>query len=1002
MFIIDQQVPIIDSADGPQVRFFLQATNAVNLAAQTTSISVALRRYPPALGTLALAPPPNAEIDDADSAACLSAMNGALPHAAHSPANLVWNQNEKADHYETCIRHLRTGAVQCHLSVEAAVSRVEMAPGSHLVTLKGVSPAGREVTQQQLVVVDVTPPIPGQIEDIGPEWASTWGASDYATVTWTAGSDEETGVFGYEVALVQTLSDDLSRDNVQSLPDEMTAEEWLGGVQVARVNALPCDVGNTTLPVKLTQGMQYHWVLFTINGAGLRSSSTSEAFVVDQALIPYPPTAEITDANGTAPLKTVSNLTLNIAWSINLTNAALLDEFDYNTTDDANSTAKAPLAPVEHFTFKVFVRRNGTSSELLTDGAPVECLPYLGAPTFLAHPTTTACRFGSDSHACCADFLPDIEVLHDALLAPRLGSVATARHVRQLAALNASVAVLPTDEGVAFLHHAPTAGEGRIAPIQSWSTLTNCTGTSLDNVSLAAASGHWVFHACDGVVHLHNAALDEHLDPQTTRVADVQMMSSSSASAIVDLVVHEEYIAAWIASDLDGVSQVTIASISAGVVGAPALLADSTSTLPTQTKPARELCASCLASDGSVLAHGWFHSQTGGTSCDEGGGVAIYDLSTGWWSGKRWVRRATVLTDAPLAAGGVSGCSFGQVIKVSGSVLAVGIPEGSNGEGYVSVYDLSKDGALRACTLAGPLGVTAFGSSLSLRSESATCTSLAVGMHSSAADGNVSFSAVHQILTDADGNMVCSSSSTRSAAPGLRLSTTAVLLSERGVVAAVLRGALNKTSLSYTTYCSPGSIKVPMADHQDGYASTKHSYRSGYAYGCEPCPPGQTSAGGTSRICISCSGFQCIPSDQFSFQAYVNVQDVPNPPSNGDSLSVQVVAQRGAANSALSVANTSVVLFDSTPPNTGRVDDAMPCGCILPSLGFPTVAFSEGGQFTCDSRQVSFSEYFKIRSCVPLQQPNDRVFESRLWQSQWRPASGRCGQGGTMPRCQTA
>ena len=91
-------------------------------------------------------------------------------------------------------------------------------------------------------------------------------------------------------------------------------------------------------------------------------------------------------------------------------------------------------------------------------------------------------------------------------------------------------------------------------------------------------------------------------------------------------------------------------------------------------------------------------------------------------------------------------------------------------------------------------------------------------------------------------------------------------------------------------------------------------------------------------------------------------QDVPNGLiSNGDSLAVQVVAMRGAATSVPKVANTSLVLYDATPPTVGQVKDAMPCGCILPNRAFATVNFTEGGRFSCDSRLVS---YIPMVSCV--------------------------------------
>ena len=807
-------------------------------------------------------------------------------------------------------------------------------------------------------------------------------------------------------------------------------------------------------------------MLYTTNGAGLRSSAASEAFLIDAALIPSPPIAMISDSNGTTPLSTVSNLTLNVVWDMDLrwegdcrltdkqphhiaphgyTHLSPLtsnleprtsqlhyclaspthhthfhpppplslspahhsasddeediDYFAYNLTNASNATSllsgTAPLAPTERFTFRVFVRRNGTPAVVLTQAAPVECLPYVGASNFLAEPVTTSCRFGGPSHFCCLDTSPDTDVVHDALLSPRLahGTSQSTRHVRQLSPLNDSVVVMPTAEGVGFLHHESlNVGEARRAVTVPWTQLAkglNCTGDELGNASIGAASDLWAVHACGGSVQIYNTSLHA-ADAASALVGNVPFLplngssdssdssDSSSSSEIVQLAMASEVVASWVASEVDRVAEVRIASIGAAAVVTPFPLFNSSTVLPSGAPlAARELCVSCLATDGTILAHGWFHSSTGASSCDNGGGVGVYDRSGGANGG--WVRRALLSGFAsalfehgyePAApsssADSSGGCSFGRVVEVAGNVLAVGIPEGNGGAGRVAIYDLSvvSDPTL-ACVLSPPPGATSFGSSLSIRVDSGAKLSLAIGMSASeeytAAGGNATFTSVHQLSFEAnlggnggDGRLSCASAATRSSAPDvLRLSSASLVLSNHGVVAAVMKGALNETSLSITTYCQPNFVKAPSADYKT-LATKGYPYRAGYAFACVPCPDGQTSVGGATRICVDCSEMQCIPSGQRTFQAYVNVQDVPNSPGNGDSLSVQVVARRGAAASAPQVANTSLVLYDATPPTVGEVKDAMPCGCILPNRAFATVNFTEGGRFSCDSRLVSY------------------------------------------------
>ena len=141
---------------------------------------------------------------------------------------------------------------------------------------------------------------------------------------------------------------------------------------------------------------------------------------------------------------------------------------------------------------------------------------------------------------------------------------------------------------------------------------------------------------------------------------------------------------------------------------------------------------------------------------------------------------------------------------------------------------------------------------------------------------------------------------------------------------------ITATSLSFTSFCGIGSIKVPVADGHP------------YLHGCMACPAGETALGGVSRSCTDCAGVQCIAAGTSRFHAKVVAGDHL---LTGDSFLVQVVAARGAAESAVTIDNTSMVLYDATPPATGTVVDTMPCACILPQSGFPTKTFADGTKY---------------------------------------------------------
>ena len=212
-----------------------------------------------------------ARLEDAldDETKCPGMYPSALLHPAYRPATIVWNQNERVDRYQTCIRNLATDYTQCHLTTFASLSELDLEPGAHLVSLKGVSLAGRQVTQEQLVIVDDTPPAPGVMRDSVPAWMATWGSIDFAQAYWSAGADNETGIAGYEVVLVKTLPDTYPHTSAPPSPSSEAGgnnngnnnamvgkygDEWLGGAPVASSPRLPCNVFNLTLPVKLEPG----------------------------------------------------------------------------------------------------------------------------------------------------------------------------------------------------------------------------------------------------------------------------------------------------------------------------------------------------------------------------------------------------------------------------------------------------------------------------------------------------------------------------------------------------------------------------------------------------------------------------------------------------------------------------------------------------------------------------------------------------------------------------
>ena len=935
--VVDHQIAVLSREGIGQVSFFLSATNAGQLEAQGPKITIRLDPYPPRPGALLPVASEPALTEDSPASpfgllrACKHFSSDMLPHPAWQPLELEWN-SEDVDHYELCVSHKASGrSSTCQTLTEARARLSHIAPGVHNIRLTAISQSGRTTTAEQAVMADNTPPMAGVIGDVGPPWTSTWGSNGYVDGAWSAGTDDETGIAGYELVLLRALA---PRNDSQ-----------LPGAEVARIPEIPCDVLNASIEVKMSPGDAYFLVLITINGAGLRSSSASAVFVVDPGTLPLTsPDVHIVGTirrrnfvptfSAAHRIDVVASQKLAVRWTYNLSDMALAT-YETNRTstamDDllsspeeayeqrmtANITGSqiepmTPLAPVEFFRFDVFVRgQNSTSFELRGTKQAVRCLsPSHFDAEFrvdnVAASPSTVCRYGMPSHICCASMMIlNGELSHDtSLLIPSTALDAP------MVAMGAGMAGLTSIDGISSLDHRHLV----VTTAVPWTSLAACHVkmdiASLDQdarilMAATAAAGLFAIQACPGIVHvLNSSGLADHGGPPLVEL-DFRAQFGDAHATVFALSMSD--------------SHVFIRVLGSGSMSTHVYDIDAQSLAQVSFSMPDELpldgsrqCTSCISADeqGVRLAYGLL----GPTWCTSGGAIALHARnSQGDW------QPASVLTDESLADGT---CSFGKVVHISGAILAVGAPGAFGGKGKVAIFGIESSGSpAKLCDLSAPPGATHFGHSLSSRRDMDGSILLAVGMRltADATQGQI-IATVHHLHGEPS-PLACGNQSRLALIlprkqPAISpASSSTVLMREDGVLVH-LSDSGPEEHFSFTTLCPINSIRVPLMRTELRVGS------SGFA--CKPCPASHRSAGGLATRCIDCNGLQCLPEGETSFMAVVDVADVM---TAGETVIVQMGSARSASPTLTRYYNTTPVIFDPTPPVAGQVLDILPCNC---------------------------------------------------------------------------
>ena len=94
------------------------------------------------------------------------------------------------------------------------------------------------------------------------------------------------------------------------------------------------------------------------------------------------------------------------------------------------------------------------------------------------------------------------------------------------------------------------------------------------------------------------------------------------------------------------------------------------------------VCIDCLAASGSIVALGR------SDNCSAGGAVTLWSEMQ---DGTGWTEAATIVDPGLEASmGDRSGrCGFGRVVRLQASLLFVGVPDANEGDGAVTVHDIS-------------------------------------------------------------------------------------------------------------------------------------------------------------------------------------------------------------------------------------------------------------------------------------------------------------------------
>jgi hypothetical protein len=146
-----------------------------------------------------------------------------------------------------------------------------------------ISPGGYKQSVSWKLLVDNT--VPASKEVIAARGAGIWGRDDGVTCTWGMASDAESGIVGYEVAIVRVSHN----ADIECIGERSDWDTALGGLALT-VQERSCAELEANLTVSLMHGGSYRCAVWAINGAGMRSvPRLSRDFVVDTSDIIGPP-----------------------------------------------------------------------------------------------------------------------------------------------------------------------------------------------------------------------------------------------------------------------------------------------------------------------------------------------------------------------------------------------------------------------------------------------------------------------------------------------------------------------------------------------------------------------------------------------------------------------------------------------------------------------------------------------------------------------------------------